>query len=169
VDDLAAEMEVSALIGGLVRGLQPNVCVELGTYQGQTAKQIGLALAANGHGHLVSFEPDAHCRSLALSACQGLRVVVMDGDFHQWQPQRPIDFAWVDHAEPCDHLDGVAWLAPLMSPRGVIAVHDTGTQFPLRDRLIKWCIAHGWGPLLLPTPRGMALLRPAVAMVLLDL
>ena len=57
-DDDSTEIEVSDLAWGLVRATQPSLCVETGAAWGQTAERIGWALAANGHGHLYTLEPD---------------------------------------------------------------------------------------------------------------
>lgn len=44
------------LIAGLVRWLQPEVCVEVGTYCGGTAVHIARALQENGKGELVCID-----------------------------------------------------------------------------------------------------------------
>jgi predicted O-methyltransferase YrrM len=41
---------------GLVRGLRPRICVELGTYHGYSAYHMGKALHDNGKGSLVCYD-----------------------------------------------------------------------------------------------------------------
>lgn len=44
------------LFYGIIRGLRPDVCVELGTYAGFSAYWFGLALKHNGKGHLDCYD-----------------------------------------------------------------------------------------------------------------
>ena len=57
-DSEATELEISKLVGSLVRAIQPEYVVETGTYHGHTTFEIGAALAQNGHGRVVSIESD---------------------------------------------------------------------------------------------------------------
>ena len=61
-DGQSTEIEVSELIGGLVRGLQPDTVVETGSYSGQTTEIILRALDENEHGTLVTCEVDVERR-----------------------------------------------------------------------------------------------------------
>jgi predicted O-methyltransferase YrrM len=47
------------LITGLVRGLKPKVCVEIGSARGYSSCHIGLALKENGKGKLYAIDPHA--------------------------------------------------------------------------------------------------------------
>jgi predicted O-methyltransferase YrrM len=57
-DSDSTEWEVSEMIAGLVRGLQPRLVVETGSAWGQTTREIGKALVRNKHGYLVSLDPE---------------------------------------------------------------------------------------------------------------
>lgn len=48
--------DYSLLFYGLVRGQRPSICVELGTYAGYSAFQIGSALKHNGFGVLDCYD-----------------------------------------------------------------------------------------------------------------
>jgi len=48
--------DYSLLFYGLVRGQRPSICVELGTYAGYSAYQIGTALKHNGFGVLYCYD-----------------------------------------------------------------------------------------------------------------
>ncbi|MBX6722990.1 MAG: class I SAM-dependent methyltransferase, partial [Dactylosporangium sp.] len=97
-DANATEAEVTELVAAMVRALQPEFVLETGTHAGTTAEAIGQALAANGHGWLVSLELDPAKASAAAErlAAAGLPVTVVGGDSRSYVPDRPIDFAWFD-------------------------------------------------------------------------
>jgi hypothetical protein len=165
-DDHAAEYEVAGLLTGLVTGLQPELVVEIGTYKGYTTQWLGLAVQGNAHGLVVGIEVVVELAEATAERCNGLPVRIIARDYQTVRLPGPVDFAWIDQAEPIDHLAAVHWIAPQMSPRGLIAVHDTGTQFPLRGPLLEWAAGYGWDCLLLSTPRGMGLLRREVTDIL---
>lgn len=160
VAEIATECEVSELIAGLVVGLQPNICVETGCYHGQTTELIGRALLNNNHGHLISLDTDVECVQIARGRCVGLPVTVIQEDARRWTPLSLIDFAFVDSGNPADRLGDLDQLLPQLHPRCLVVIHDTGTQHALRAPLIEWVGRKGWQLLLLPTPRGLGLLRP---------
>src|SRR3954468_8525000 len=78
VDSDSTEREVTKLIAGLIRGLQPQYVVETGTAFAQTTRAIGRALRKNGHGHLDSLDVN-HARVVqARVRCARLPVTVLE-------------------------------------------------------------------------------------------
>lgn len=157
------EIEVSAMVGGLVRGLQPDLVVETGTAWGQTAEQIGIALLANGHGRLVSLEVDSFRVGYARERCDGLPVEIVECPSLDWEPDGPVEFCWFDSLFPLRVAEFWAY-RPFMRTGTVVVFHDTvagagGGQFPdgkdlratIEDELSGVRLVH------LPTPRGVTL------------
>jgi predicted O-methyltransferase YrrM len=147
------------MIGGLVRGLQPELTVETGTYLGQTSIAIGQALKANGHGRLVTIEPSARHHRYAARKCRNLPVQCVLGEALQWVPQpgETIDFiffdsSWDSRLREFDHF------YPHMNRFTILAWHDTGTQFRYFRNFIL-SLSRITTPLLLPTARGICLAR----------
>lgn len=153
-DGDSTEIEVTGLVAAFVRALQPETVLETGTAFGQTAEAIGRALQANGHGQLISLEPDPERAALARQRCQGLPVVILEAPSLSHTPNRPIDFAWFDSLL---HLraDEFRRFRPWMHRRTVVGFHDTGPQHPVRRLLADLPLF----PLYLPTPRGVCFAR----------
>jgi hypothetical protein len=167
-DAQSTEVEVTELVAAFVRALQPAVVVETGACIGQTSAAIGRALAANGHGRLVTLEPVAAFREIAAGRCTGLPVDVVPGEslpYLMVPPERrgdtsvgTVGFAWLDsltelRIPELNALVNFGWLAP----GAVIGVHDTAPQHaPLGEQLR----ALPWVRFLdLPTPRGVVFLQ----------
>jgi predicted O-methyltransferase YrrM len=156
-DRSATELEVTGLVCGLVRGLQPLVCVETGCYRGQTSNLIGAALVANKRGRLLALDLDDAALEVARAHCLGLPVSVMRGDARRFLYPDGVDFAFIDTGDPADRMEDVLALQPYLAPHAVLVLHDTGTQFGLREPLLAWADAHCHGLTLLPTPRGIGI------------
>lgn len=152
------EAEVIDLVGGLVRGLQPDVVLETGTSRGFMAAMIGHALTANGHGHLHTYEPDEETFTEAVATVAevaGAVTVHNEPSMVPWT-HGAIDFAWFDS------LVELRWpefdfYFPHMSHRCVVGFHDTAEKFgdwpvPVRDDVRIQSFD-------LPTPRGVILGR----------
>jgi hypothetical protein len=150
-DDDSTEIEVSELVGAFVRALQPEIVVETGTAWGQTAEQIGLALARNGHGELFTMEPDVERAASSRNRCQGLPVTVLACRSDEWTPPGPVGFAWLDSLLPV-RADEYRALRPHLSPGAVVGIHDAGPQHGMRD---TWEALEGLRFIALPTPRGV--------------
>lgn len=158
-DAFSTEDEVTALVAALVGALQPDVVVETGTFVGNTAAAIGAALKANGHGELFTVEIERDLAEQARARCAGLPVTVVHGSSLEFNPGRPVDFAWFD----CDSYrrqGAFRQLLPWMHDRTVVGFHDTGPQHPVRG-LLAPLEAEGLlvSPLYLPTPRGVCFAR----------
>lgn len=158
-DEQATEDEVTNLVGAMVGALQPNLCVESGTYMGDTAWAIGTALVRNGIGHLFTLEIDRVRFEAAQAMLNIPTVTVVHTSSLTWTPPASIDFAWIDCDAQRRQLVLRAWL-PWMHERTVVGIHDTGPQHPVRDLLRP---LEDEGLLLsvldLPTPRGVCFAR----------
>ncbi len=159
LDEPTTEIEVSEFIGALARCLQPETCVETGSYYGQTSRAIGEALRRNGHGKLYALEIHPPYAEATRHVCRGFPVEVVECDARQWIPPVYIDFAFIDTGAPADRDQDILHLLPHLSPHAVLAVHDSGTVGGLRPKLLDLEARGIVKLLLLPTPRGVALLR----------
>jgi precorrin-6B methylase 2 len=157
-DDLSTELEVSALVGGLVMGLQPTVAVELGCHHGTTTVQIGMALRQSGEGHLTAIDTDPQRVAITRAVTAGLPVIVEQADAMKWPLPPRVDFCFVDHGDPKDRAGILPRLLKCMTPRGVIVWHDTGDQFPLRKQLDSVWPGTGWRMIYLATSRGVGVM-----------
>lgn len=158
-DDDSTEIEVTALVAAFITALQPELVVETGTAWGQTAQAIGRALKANGHGRLVTLEPDAERVAFARDRCTDLPVEVRQEASLDYTPNGPVDFAWFDSLLDLRHQEFMHFL-PHLSYRAVVGFHDTGPQHPVRRHLER-LVAHELlpEPMWLPTPRGACFAR----------
>lgn len=127
-DDHSAEVEVTELLVGLIRGLQPDVVVETGTAWGQTAEAIGHALASNGHGRLFSFEPIHERAAVASIRCLNVPVdVAYTESITDWIPPAAIDFAFFDSTFSL-RVPEFRHYRKWMTDRTIVAFHDTAPQ-----------------------------------------
>jgi predicted O-methyltransferase YrrM len=156
----ATEQEVGELVAALVRALQPGLVVETGSCRGHTSLLVGQALAANGHGKLISFEPRLSLVRRATRRCRGLPVEFVHGTVEDWRPSlsATIDFAYIDSSY-ADRVPSFLYLHHWMSTRTIVAFHDSAPQHPLLARLHE-LEKEGWiKPVYLPTPRGICIAR----------
>jgi predicted O-methyltransferase YrrM len=129
-DSESTELEVTELIHGLVRGLQPRCVVETGAAFGQTTRRILDALDANGHGTLITCEVDpGRQQELGEHPRMIKRGDSLAQDVSEWAP---IDFAF---------FDSFPWFRPQefrhyrqwMRVGTVVAFHDTAEQAAAGD------------------------------------
>jgi hypothetical protein len=153
-DAYATELEVTELAAAFVRALQPELVLETGTWTGQTAEAIGVALVANGHGHLYSLETDEAMAGKAAQRCEGLPVTVVHGDSLSWSPPGEIGFAWLDSETGIRHLE-LQRFARWMEPGAVVGIHDTGPQHATGGLLWPLIRKGMFTALTLRTPRGV--------------
>lgn len=157
-DAMATEAEVTELVAAMVRALQPDLCVETGSWSGDTTLAIGHALRRNGHGKLVSLEIDLDKAEQARQRCAGLPVTVLGFSSLSYTPTGPVDFAWFDSAAELRPVEFRRYL-PHMHDRTVVGFHDTGPQHPVRELLEPLEREGLMRPLYLPTPRGVMFAR----------
>lgn len=158
-DSDSTENEVIEMLGGMVRGLQPDYVVETGSAFGYGTAAIGQALQSNGHGHLDSIEVVPERVRIAQQRTAHLdRVTVHEMSSLDFVPTAPIDFVFFDSLFPLRAKEFRAYY-PYMHHGTVVAFHDTGPQHPLRPDIDKLA-AEGWIDVIyLPTPRGIAIGR----------
>ena len=161
MDPMATEIEVTDAVAGLIRALQPEYVIETGTASAQTTVAIGKALRRNGHGQLVSLEIDpkhvAHGREL----CKGLPVEVRQQSSLEFEPARPIDFAWFDTDTAMRHSEFLRY-RPFMHAKTVVGFHDTGPRHPTRGHLDKLEADGLLKTIDLPSARGFSLGQPLI-------
>jgi hypothetical protein len=154
----STEWEISALVQGFVRGLQPDLVIETGSAWGQTAQLIGKALEVNGHGELHTIEPDQVRAEYTRKRCDGLPVTVHEAMSMEWElpaPSLHIGFAWFDSLH---HLRVPEFrrFYPYMNDRTMVGFHDTGPhQGGLREEIEQLETEGLLLPIHLPTPRGV--------------
>lgn len=161
-DGDSTEVEVSDVAWGLVRALQPSLVVETGSGFGQTARRICDALAQNGHGQLVTIEPDperaAATRRLVPEAA------VVEAASLSWTPSGVIDFAWLDSHYELRVAEFIRY-RPWMRSGTVVCFHDTAPEHGShriasgRDLHSEIQVALGSDLAIvrLPTPRGITI------------
>jgi predicted O-methyltransferase YrrM len=154
-DIQATEVEVTELVGAMVRATQPEHVLETGTYRGHTAQAIGRALAVNGHGRLYTIEHDKALAGDARRRCLGLPVIVVNGDTLSFCPAFPIDFAWFDSGDEI-RGDEFRRFHRFMHERTVVGFHDAGPQHRVFEQ-VEALVAEGLlaRPLLIHSPRGV--------------
>jgi hypothetical protein len=158
-DGDSTECEVTALVAAFVIALQPGLVIETGTAFGQTAEAIGHAVAANGHGRLVTLETDSERVAFSRNRCEGLPVTVLQMSSLDYTPDGPVDFVWFDSLTDLRHAEYLRYL-PYLSFRAVAGWHDTGPQHVVRSYLDRLVTAGDLPPpLYLPTPRGVCFAR----------
>jgi predicted O-methyltransferase YrrM len=119
------------LLFRLIRALQPDHCLELGTAFGISAAYQAAALELNGHGRLTTLEGADELAGFAQDnlARLGLadRVTIVVGRFDDILPTitGPIDYAFIDgrHEERAT-ITYFEQLAPQMSPGGLLVFDD---------------------------------------------
>jgi len=156
VNDSATENEVALLVAAFVRALQPELVLETGTARGHTARVIGEALVANGHGRLITLETSPVRCLEARVRCTDLPVEVIEASSMEWEPQGlQFDFAWFDsaaHGRDREFLRFFPWLRT----GGIVGFHDTGPHHPVRPGIEELDDRGLLRPIFLPTPRGVA-------------
>lgn len=151
-DPHSTEIEVSELVAGFVRALQPGYVVETGTCLGQTAELIGHALTANGHGRIDSCEVNDELVAVSRARCEGLPVTVHHVSSLEFQPVDTIDFAWFDSLLDL-RIPEFMRFRPWMRRGTIVGFHDTAPHFGLFGPTVH--SLPGVRAISLPTPRGV--------------
>ena len=135
--DVQQRGSMSYLIDGqilyaLVRALQPDRVLELGTHLGGSATHIAQALMDNGSGSLICVDINPLAGSEIPEALQALRVEIIIADIDEYI-RRPdvggFDFIFEDggHSEFQVHTI-YERLDKLLAPGGVIVSHDAAVE-----------------------------------------
>lgn len=152
----ATENEVIEMFAGMVRGIQPDYVIELGTYQGHMAEQIGWALDENGHGHLDTIESVPENVYEARKRCAALPVTIIQDDLKNFIPKNKIDMGWID-AGP-EGVKDLERLWPYFQHGAILGVHDSRRD-DILGPLLSLPKSCDFVALHLKTPRGLALIR----------
>lgn len=164
-DSYASEREVSRFLGDLVRLLKPLQVVETGSYFGHTSREIGMALAENGEGRLISIERDAARASVTAHNVTDLPVIVQAQDSLTVTVDAPIDLLFLD-SEFETRMAELQYFRPMCSPACVVVLHDSAASngwpgvsvmYDRMEALVREGVIQPW--LKLPTPRGLAMTR----------
>jgi predicted O-methyltransferase YrrM len=153
-DSESTELEVSELIGGFIRALQPEYVVETGSCVGMTSFVIGTALKMNGHGKLDTCEVNRRAIDWARGLCEGLPVRVHEIQSMNFRPARDIDFLFLDSLMEL-RVPEFHRFKRWFSPGAVIAFHDTGPHKGDFQKMVH--AIEGLRFLQLNTPRGITL------------
>lgn len=163
-DGDSTEIEVSDLIGGLVRGLQPRLVVETGAAYGQTTRAVLAALDRNGHGALVTYETNPE--RLAVLPDHPRLTVAGDSGVADLTGRPPLDFAFLDSLYAL-RVPEFLRLRRWMRTGTIVAFHDSGPERGWQEipsgRSLRAEIDHELvrpgliAAIDLPTPRGLTI------------
>lgn len=161
-DGDSTELEVADLAWGLVRALQPDLCVETGSAFGVVARRIGEALAANGYGWLATLETDRRRAAHVEEVTRGLPVTVYLQSSLNFVPPGSVGFLWLDTFYEL-RVPEFTRYRPHLAPGCVVCFHDTAPghgshRIPsgrdLRSE-VDAALGDQLATLHLPTPRGV--------------
>lgn len=156
-DGESTEIEVSEMIAGLVRATQPEFVIETGSAWGQTTRYIGEALRANGHGFLVSLEPDDARRNYTAWYCHELLhgwLFLSPETSLEFKPDRRVDFLFSD-SDMTVRTDELIKFWRYMDRDALIVVHDTVD--PMLNQALN--ALDQFRSIRLHTPRGVTILE----------
>lgn len=164
IDDMATECEVLDFLYALVVMLKPHRLIETGCYRGHGTEALARGIRANGFGILESCDLG---HENVVATRQRLETLNLSGRITQETgvhlielQESMIDFAFLDSGMDTPRMDELSALHPKLSPGGVVAIHDSGIQFGMREFFL--------GPILrrlemqyiyFDTPRGLCLCR----------
>lgn len=156
------EVEITEMVAGLIVGHQPNVVLETGTSRGFMAEAIADALHVNGHGKLISYEPDLTAHAEADARISSHRVELRSEPSMQPWTDSLIDFAWHDSLISL-RLPEFRFYLPYYSQRAVVCFHDTAPHFgQWSDTLRSELTTAGFSYIDWPSPRGVIIATRSV-------
>jgi len=164
VEGRGVEQEVGALLYGLVRMVKPVVCIETGTFVGDSAEWIGRALRDNGTGRLTTCDIDPErigparerFRDLPIDvaqiAGQDLLAVASSAG------RAPMDFVHIDSGDPNVREKELMSLGDHnISPGGIVCWHDACVAY--QNMYGSFAAARDWPHLVLPSVVGFAIFQ----------
>lgn len=125
--DDSASLGEKLLLYGLIRAIQPDVCVETGTHRGKTSLYMAHALFDNGKGHLHTYDPfttwDARGNfNKFLQFAPYLTYYPQEG---KTMSQENINFAFIDGYHEKDIvLEEINVLLPRLAKNAIVVFHD---------------------------------------------
>ena len=158
LDDQSSEIEVLHFLRCLVVLLKPDVILETGTHLGYGTAALAQGCKDNQAGHVWTVEHYAPFLQRAFPLLQenGLMdwVDFISGDAREVTFDHQIDLLFIDGGTE-RNLE-LSHFAPLLSPRGVILMHDAYLSHHYRYQEIP----EVYTKIYLPCARGLWLLRP---------
>ncbi len=161
VEGRGVEQEVGALLYGLVRMVKPIVCIETGTFVGDSAEWIGRALRDNGTGRLITCDIDperigpARQRFLDLPMVD---VVQMSGQDLLASRTSPMHFVHIDSGDPNVREKELMSLGDHnIAPGGIVCWHDACVAY--QNMYGSFAAARDWPHLVLPSVVGFAIFQ----------
>jgi predicted O-methyltransferase YrrM len=172
----------AALLYGIVRAERPHHVLEIGTGYGFSTAHIAEAIRENGHGHLVSVDPDdmsasdyaaTFIKNLQLNDCVTFvkgkspeclfKVIAVHPKYKKSLFHYTFGFAFIDgdHSEKglmADYDEVVKFMAL----NGKIVIHDTKVHIGPANLLIN-AVRTGEKVISFNTERGMALIQVKTA------
>ena len=135
------------LLHALIRALQPQRLLELGSFLGLTTRRLADAMGPNASLVAVECDIDRHrTTQLAFGGVAQVQVVHEEAlAFLRSRPE-PFDFVFVDDDHSVQHVAAELDLLlvpvhPLVNPIGLVAVHDVDGPFNLAGVVVRH---HGW-------------------------
>lgn len=161
-DGDSTEIEVSMLVAALVRATQPELVIETGAAWGQTTMMIVEALAANGHGHLVSLEIDEQRLAYSRWYCHEWECIgwmnIVNASSVEYDPGQRVDFLFSD--SDCDlRVPELDHYYQWMDTHSLVVFHDTapGHCRGLQSKLEN--VGDKFRNIRLHTPRGVTIME----------
>ena len=153
------EQEVGSLLYALVRMTKPKVCVEIGTYVGDSGYWIGKALKDNGSGHLMTCDIDVLRIIPAIQRFIGLPVSVLNMSGEKVLSEAGVmDFVHIDSGNLEVRTAQVMSLDEKnIAPGGIVCWHDACVGH--EKMYEQFAAAHDWPHLVIPSAFGLAVFQ----------
>lgn len=172
-DNVSTEAEVLVLLFALTAAVKPVVAVESGTWHGHGAAAIASGLRVAGRGHLWTVERDAvvaeRARAKMAEGGHADCVTVVHGDDVAVVAGKAIaaagELVELYYCDSDDLFNGarareIRRMLPYMAPRGIIVAHDVTPHYAEHRRDVQQFAWEGLcDVVMLPTPRGLAIMR----------
>lgn len=149
-DCFSTEFEVIQFLMYLTRAIKPKYVVETGTCFAYATNAIATAME---RGKIITCDPIKQWIELHERATY-LQIPSLDV-----LPDEPIDLLFLDSL-PELRVQEYFHFKPYLSPRAVIAIHDTGASHPELLEGVKNLLRDELDGFFLPTPRGLFIGRP---------
>lgn len=150
---VSTEVEVSMLVAALVKAIQPEHVLEIGSHYGQTTERIALVIRENGHGEFTSLEFNPELAGSARARCwefldKQVKIVVINS--LEYIPPHPIDFLFIDGQDA--RADDLEYYLPYLAEHCMVVMHDTDYYLYETDRALRmWKGDH----IQIHSPRGL--------------
>ena len=144
-NEVRSEASMGCFFTWLVERREPALLVEFGTAFGVSAMYWAAGLDRNGHGRLLTFEPNETWHSIAKQHLElfSARVVPVAGTFEAnidaHRNGQTIDIAFVDAIHTSEFVDAqVRLVMDRLSPGGLIVLDDINFSEDMRACWNRW-------------------------------